>query len=78
MYRPIQPIRTIRTIRTIHTTVLSDSYAPTIRINDTALFSNDMIHTILTTMGRTEQNTNEEINAYDIYVIIKVSSVLHV
>ena len=47
MYRPIQPIRTIRTIRTIHITVSSDSYALTIRINNTTLFSND---TILTTM----------------------------
>ena len=45
MYRPIQPIHTI------HRTVSSDSYAPTIRINDTALFSNDKI---LTTMGEAD------------------------
>ena len=58
MYRPIQPIHTIRTIRTIHITVSSDSYAPTIRINDTTLFSNDTIRIayrmILTTMVVTQ------------------------
>ena len=43
MYRPIQPIRTIQTIRI---TVSSDSYAPTIRINDTTLFSNDTIRIV--------------------------------
>ena len=54
MYRPIQPIHTIHMIHTIHTTISSNSYAPMIHINDTALFSNDTIRiayrTILTTM----------------------------